>query len=214
MIPKLLMITASAIGLLASAEVFARPHFGGDKTIDLAAVEQKVAERQAKVDTNSDGSISEAEFLAAEGGPMVRPGRHPGGFRGHQGHPPGAMGRMGHHGSGPDFDIDFEAVEDDIFNQLDVDDNASLSRQEFSRKNIEAVRRTVFRTRLFKHMDTNGDGALTTSEMPNPLEHLRKMDSNGDGKVTSEERRAARSAALQGDPSPAGSAKPAVRPAG
>ena len=81
MIPKLLMITASAIGLLASAEVFARPHFGGDKTIDLAAVEQKVAERQAKVDTNSDGSISEVEFLAAEGGPMVRPARFPAAIR-------------------------------------------------------------------------------------------------------------------------------------
>lgn len=214
MISKLVMITAGAIGLLASTAVFARPHFGGDKTIDLATVEQKIVERQAKVDTNGDGSVSEAEFLASEGGPMGRPGHHPGGFHGHQGPPPGAIGPMGHHRGGPDFDIDVEAVEDDLFKQLDADDNASLSRQEFSRENIEAARRTVFRTRLFKQLDANGDGALTTDEMPNPLEHLRKMDSNGDGKVTREERRAARSAAQHGGPSPAGNTKPAVRPAG
>lgn len=176
MIPKLVMFTATAVGLLISAAVFARPRFGGHETIDLANVEQKVAARQAKVDTNGDGSISEAEFLAAEGGPMGRPGHHPGGFRGHRGPPPDAMGPMPHHRGGPDFDIDFEAVEDDIFNQLDADDNASLSRQEFSRENLEAAHRTVFRTHLFKQMDANGDGALTTDEMPSPLEHLRKMD--------------------------------------
>ena len=211
MISKLLVVTASAIGLLASAAAFARPPFGGAETIDLATVEQKVAQRQAKVDTNSDGSISRAEFLAAEGGPMGRPGHHPGGFRGHEGPPPGPMG---HHRGGPDFDMDVEAVEDDIFNQLDADDNASLSRQEFSRENLQAAHRTVFRTHLFKQMDTNGDGALTTDEMPNPLEHLRTMDSDGDGKVTREERRAARSTAQQGGSPPLGGAKPAVRPAG
>jgi len=214
MIPKLVTFTATAVGLLISASVFARPPFGGNETIDLANVEQHVAERQAKVDTNSDGSISEAEFLAAEGGPMGGPGHHPGGFRGHRGPPPGAMGPMPHHGGGPDFDIDFEAVEDDIFNQLDADENASLSRQEFSRENLEAAHRTVFRTHLFKQMDANGDGALTKDEMPSPLEHLRKMDSNGDGKVTRDERRAARSAGQQGISPPAGSEKPAVRPAG
>lgn len=214
MIPKLVMFTATAVGLLISAAVFARPRFGGHETIDLANVEQKVAARQAKVDTNGDGSISEAEFLAAEGGPMGRPGHHPGGFRGHRGPPPDAMGPMPRHRGGPDFDIDFEAVEDDIFNQLDADDNASLSRQEFSRENLEAAHRTVFRTHLFKQMDANGDGALTTDEMPSPLEHLRKMDSNGDGKITREERRAARSAAQQGNSPTAGSGKPAALPAG
>ena len=214
MIPKLVMFTATAVGLLISASVFARPPFGGHETIDLANVEQKVAARQAKVDTNGDGSISEAEFLAAEGGPMGGPGHHRGGFRGHRGPPPGAMGPMPHHRGGPDFDIDFEAIEDDIFNQLDADHNASLSRQEFSRENLEAAHRTVFRSHLFKQMDANGDGALTAEELPNPLEDLRKMDSNGDGKVTREERHAARSAAQQGNPPPVGSGKPAVLPAG
>ena len=121
---------------------------------------------------------------------------------------------MGHHRGGPDFEMDFEAVEDDIFNQLDADDNASLSRQEFSRENVEAARRTVFRTRLFKQLDANGDRALTADEMPSPLEHLRKMDTNSDGKVTREERRTARSAAQHGSPSAPGNAKPGVRPAG
>lgn len=212
MIPKLVTYTATAVGLLISASVFARPPFGGNETIDLANVEQKVAERHAKVDTNGDGSVSEAEFLAAEGGPMGRPGQHPGGFHGHRGPPPGAMGPMSHHRGGPDFDI--EALEDDIFNQLDADNNASLSRQEFSRENLEAAHRTVFRTHRFKQMDANGDGALTKDEMPNPLEHLRKMDSNADGKVTREERRAARSAAQPGNSPPAGGEKPAVGPAG
>lgn len=214
MISKLLMVTATAIGLLTTTAVLAHPPFGGDETIDLATVEQKVAERQAKVDANGDGSISEAEFLAAKGGPMGRPAHHPGGFRGHEGPPPGPMGPMGHHMGRPGFDIDFEAAEDDIFNRLDADHNASLSRQEFSRENIEAAHRTVFRTHLFKQLDTNGDGALSTDEMPNPLEHLRKMDANGDGKVTREERRAARSAAPRGDSAPAGSPKPGVSPGG
>ena len=214
MIPKLFMVTATAVGLFVSTTALARPHFGGDETIDLANVEQKVAERQAKVDVNGDGSVSEAEFLAAEGWPVGHPGHHARGFRGHEGPPPGPMGPMRHPMGRPDVDIDFEAVENDIFDRLDADHNASLSRQEFSRENIETARRTVFRTHLFKQLDTNADGALSTDEMPSPLEHLRKMDANGDGKVTPEERRAAHSVAPMGDTPPAGSPRPGVRPAG
>jgi len=212
MIPKLLIVTASAAGLLASVAAFARPHFGGDRTIDIASVEQKVAKRQAKADANGDGLVSEAEFLAAKGGPMGRPGHHRGGFRGHDGPPPGGMGRhMGGPACGPEFD--FEALQDDLFSQLDTDDNASLSRQEFSRENFETAHRMVFRTHLFKHLDANGDGALTTDEMPNPVEHLRKMDANGDGKVTPEERRAARAASPKVGSAPAGNTAPGDAPA-
>ncbi len=212
MIPKFLIVTAGAAGLLASVAAFARPHFDGDSTIDIASIEQEVIKQQAGVDSNGDGSVSEAEFVSAKGGPMGRPGHHHGGFHGHEGPPPGAMGRhTGGPAGGPEFD--FDAMEEKVFDQLDTDKNASLSREEFSRENLQAAHRTVFRTHLFKQLDANRDGALNREEMPDPVEHLRKMDTNGDGKVTREERRAARGTSPKADTPAAGNTGPGAPPA-
>ncbi|MEM9624323.1 MAG: hypothetical protein AAF993_21970, partial [Pseudomonadota bacterium] len=42
------------------------------------------------------------------------------------------------------------------------------------------------------HLDTDGNGLLTTDEMPDPADRLRQADGDGDGQVTRAEMRAAR----------------------
>jgi Ca2+-binding EF-hand superfamily protein len=91
---------------------------------------------------------------------------------------------------GPDFEIDFEAVEDSVFKALDTDQNGMLSRTEFSREKVKTARGNAIRKAIFAELDANHDGALSADELPSPVEHLRALDADGDGKVTREERRA------------------------
>lgn len=91
---------------------------------------------------------------------------------------------------GPGFDIDFEAIEESVFTELDADHNGSLSRAEFTREKVEAARGKAFRKVMFMELDANDDGALSADEMPDPVARLKALDSDGDGKVTREERKA------------------------
>ncbi len=184
---KPLMIALGAAALTLSVSAMARPPFapssngGGDVTI--ADVEAKQAERIAKIDTDGNGLISLAEFLA---GKASRP--HEAGFHGRP--PSPGMGGPGMRGAmGADFDIDFETVEDSVFAELDSDNSSTLSRSEFTRDRVEVARGNAFRKAVFAELDTNNDGSLSSDEMPNPVERLRALDTDGDGTVTREERK-------------------------
>jgi Ca2+-binding EF-hand superfamily protein len=59
------------------------------------------------------------------------------------------------------------------FQAVDVDDNGSLSRDEFAKS--QAAKRVADPDKLFNSADTNGDGLLTFSEL---TEAIRKLQSN------------------------------------
>ena len=59
------------------------------------------------------------------------------------------------------------------FQAADVDDNGSLSRDEFSKS--QAAKRAADPDKLFNSADTNGDGTLTFSEL---AQAIRKLQSN------------------------------------
>jgi len=179
------MLAVGIAALTLSTAAIARPPFGGHGgDVTIADVEAKHAERISKVDSDGNGLISEAEFLAAKHSRKGGPGMHggPGG--------PRHGGRTGGGPMGPDFEFDPEAIEDSVFVQLDADQNGTLSRTEFSREKVGAARGTAMRKAIFAELDTNQDGSLSADELPDPMERLRTLDTDGDGKVTRAERKA------------------------
>lgn len=195
---KPLIAAVGAAALTLSVAALARPPLhpggmhGGDITI--TDIEAKHAERIARIDTDGNGVISEAEFLAAEGGPHGGPGLHDADAgRHHRGPGMGGRGMGGHGMPGPMGNasaIDFEAIEDSVFTELDADHNGSLSRAEFTHDRMQAAHRKALRKAMFAQLDANDDGSLSADEMPNPVARLKALDTDGDGKVTREERKA------------------------
>jgi Ca2+-binding EF-hand superfamily protein len=184
--------------------------------IDLAKVNERAAKVFADVDTDGNGKITEAEFMAAKppqhhwmgmggpgmGGPgmgMAGPGMGSG-MSGTGG--PGMMGGPGmdgphmmFHGCGAspqDCEARVKAFETELFTALDTDHNGQLSPDEFSK--AHEVTMNLMKKQMFVRLDKNGDGVLTKDEFPLFAARLAEKDTNGDGKVTPEERRAAKGA--------------------
>ena len=167
--------------------------------VDLAKMKEHAAEVFAAADTNGDGKITQAEFLAFkpkhDGHGMGKDG-HGMGMGPHMGM--GLMGGMGMggHGDGPDGaasperDAWADAFQAELFKELDTDHNGQLSSAEFS-KAREAMHsdtmRTFMKTQMFTHLDKNSDGVLTKDEFPPFAQKMSMMDTNGDGTVTRDE---------------------------
>jgi hypothetical protein len=163
------------------------PHGG----MDVNKVKEHGAKVFAMIDTNGDGKITKAEFLAAE------PPEHGGGM----GHGPGmgmgmGMGMqpgMGHGMGNPQggmTDAQRRAFEADFFKRLDTDGNGQLSPAEFAKAH-EAMH-AAMKELAFTNFDTNKDGVLTKDEFPPFPKKVAAMDTNGDGKVTPDEMQAAK----------------------
>ena len=177
--------------------------------VDLTKMKEHAAAVFAKADTNGDGKITQAEFLA------FKPERDGDGKDGHgKGMGPhmgmGMMGGgMGMHGHGPDGapgnDAMADAFQAELFKELDTDHNGQLSSAEFS-KAREAMQsdtmHTFMKTQMFTRLDKNSDGALTKDEFPPFAQKMSMMDTNGDGTVTRDEMHAQKKAmhAAKGTP--------------
>ena len=178
-----LTMSVCAVSTAAAQDARARPEF----PISIEQAETRAATHRAAMfattDTDKDGYLSVAEFVAAE-----RPNHGDSGSGRHS--PP-------HHRSPPGVEhqapsaSDVAEMEDSLFALLDTDGNGELSRNEFSRELQQAAHQTLAKTRMFHHLDRNGDKHLTMDEMPDPTDRLRKMDANADGEVTRDEMRAA-----------------------
>ncbi len=197
------IIATTASGADAPAPDAAAPPCERHGNVDLAQMQEHAASVFAAADTNSDGQITQAEFLAFKPQHEGRgKERHGMGMGRHtrMGMGMGGMG-MGMHGHGPgdgkaspEREAWTAAFETELFKELDTDKNSQLSAAEFS-KTREAMHsdtmRTFVKTQMFTHLDQNADGVLTQDEFPPFAQRLAAMDTNADGSVTHDEMKAA-----------------------
>ena len=155
-------ITAAALTALS-----ANAHDRG-AAIDLDELKAEAETRFAAADADSDGSVTAAEFEAADLGPEHRLDRQarraPWQFRGP--------------GRGDDRPAE-------VFDEADADDDGQLSKAEFEAM-PDAVSRLAKR-RLFSRLDENDDASLTSDEFAPRYNRLAALDANSDGQVTRDE---------------------------
>ena len=205
-------IAATALGADAPAPGAAptpdgAPPCGRHGDIDLGKMKERAATMFAAADTNGDGKITVAEFLAFKpqrGGPNGHPGMGGPGMSGPGmsgpglamgGHGMGGMMGFGHGGkpmTAQERDAQIQAFETDVFKALDTDHNGQLSQAEFSK--AHDVVHDVMAKQMFARLDKNGDGVLTKDEFPPFVQKMAAMDANGDGTVSRDEMRAAHAA--------------------
>jgi Ca2+-binding EF-hand superfamily protein len=165
--------------------------------VDLAKLKERAARTFAAADTNGDGKITEAEFLAYQP-------KHDGKGKGHgMGRHKGmgmgiGMHRHGHGGKvSPERAAAAAAFEAELFKELDTDHNGQLSAAEFS-KAREAMHsdamRAFVKKQMFARLDENHDGVLTKDEFPRFAQKMGALDTNADGTVTPAEMKSARDA--------------------
>jgi len=168
------------------AEKHERPRF----LLDLAELEARSIERFSTIDSNSDGLLSADEFA-------TNTPQHWRGKRHHKGgkhHRSGPHKKSSHHNRG-----DREAVQSEIFAQLDTDKNGELSDAEFARQREvrKALRHEKFIERRFTTLDANNDAQISLAEFQQRLEKVRALDADANGSISREELRAHRRAQKQ-----------------
>lgn len=166
-------ISAAMALLLASASASASDRF----PISIADVEARMAERISEADTDANGSIDLEEFM------NVSFDRKGGGH-----HRRGAR----HMRKPQPTDEQRAAVQANAFELLDSDADGSISEAEFNQADGRQVRKQARKQAMFSHLDEDGNGLLSSDELPDPAARLRSADSDGDGLVTRQEMRDAR----------------------
>lgn len=156
------LTAACMVATLGAASADAQHRRG---TIDLDALLTETNERFDAIDTNSDGMLSDAEFVAAEVSPEVGPGR-----RGPHGPKFGMRG---------DDDGERRAA---LFAEADTDDSGELSADEFTAL-PEAMARLA-RGKHFTRLDDDEDGFVSQEEFQSRYNKLAALDTDGDGSVT------------------------------
>jgi len=168
-------ISAAMALLVASAAASASDRF----PISIADVETRMAERISKADEDANGSIDLQEFMNATfdrkaGGHHRRGAKH--------------MRKM----RAQPTDEQRAAIQANAFALLDSDADGNISEAEFNQADGREVRKQARKQAMFSQLDADGNGLLSSDELPNPAARLRSADTDGDGLVTREEMRSAR----------------------
>jgi Ca2+-binding EF-hand superfamily protein len=171
---KKLLLTAAGVAALASTAAIAQnpQQFRGDRVQTRNEVVQHVQSMFARLDTNRDGFITQAESQAARAAFKGRAGQR---------------------------DLDPAARQqraDRAFERLDTNRDGSISRTEFAaRGGRDGARHAGFRRdgnfgqRIFAMADLNRDNRVSLQEATTAaLQHFDRADLNRDGQVTPQER--------------------------
>jgi len=177
---KLSVLAAAVLAIGGAAVALSQPpdapHGDWKFPISIADAEAKAAEAFSRIDADASGTISKAEFAAADM-PMDHDGPRP------RHHPRGRYADDDASG------MHSEEHEAEYFQALDTDGNGQLSPAEFSREHRHEVHRSLMKSHAFEHMDTDHDGELSKSEFPGRLARLKELDADGNGEVTRDELR-------------------------
>lgn len=173
-------LTVTGVGIMTATLVCAAPR-DHEFPLSVAEIQARGISVFAEADSDGDGLISIDEFTTARAESEM-PGRW---------HGPGERGphlrqhadsRGGHANRHAEMRAE---MEDEMFSQLDSNDDGVLSRDEFRRENHQEARKALMMRRMFSHLDQNDDGVLTPEEFPS--QRLLNLDADGDGEITREE---------------------------
>lgn len=164
------IIVAICITAAALTAMSARGH-DADAPIDLGALKEAAEARFADVDADDDGTLTSAEFEAAdiEAGPRQRGGRFAARMRDRRGDGPPFAGR------GAD-------RRGDVFTEADTDEDGQLSKDEYDA--IPQAMQRLARRAMFARLDDNDDARLSFDEFPSRYARMLALDQNDDGQVT------------------------------
>jgi Ca2+-binding EF-hand superfamily protein len=181
-----LPVIAGALTLAAlPALALGHEHRHAKFPIDIAEARAAADAAFTALDADGDGVVSRNEFLEAADLQGIWPGH---GKRLH------GLHRM--HGRGDaepraeargQWRERRDAMDEALFERLDVDGDGRLSADEFGSEEIRQARSEIKRERLFERLDRSGSGTLSRDEFGWWVDRLEAMDADGDGVVTHEE---------------------------
>ncbi|MCB1504709.1 MAG: EF-hand domain-containing protein [Hyphomicrobiaceae bacterium] len=174
------------------SDKFAALDKNGDGTLEgeelTSGMDQSTGQRtrvmMARLDTDGDGKITDAEFEANAGKGWR--GRHGGRHGGHHG-----MHRSGRHGMG-----DMRTMDDESGLQGKSEVDVKPGSQDTAGEQDKSVDPAVRRKERFASLDANGDGVITSADLEAKSAErvgyfkkkmLHVLDKDGDGKVTRDE---------------------------
>jgi Ca2+-binding EF-hand superfamily protein len=180
-----LTVLAASAGLVATVLVATATATAGDNRpefpVSVTEARERAEARFQTLDADGSGEISSSELAAGEF--PGRHGRHK--FR----HLLFSAPTDGDGAAFVGFAEGRAALDEGLFERLDVNGDELLSRDEFASDKVHEARRALLQEHMFQRLDRDGSGGISRAELPDRSQWLEAMDADDDGMVSREEAR-------------------------